>query len=394
MPKVFVSYSYDSPEHKDRVLKLSNRLRAEGVECHIDQYEQSPMIGWPLWCERQVEDADFVLVASTVSYLRRYRREDTAGVGRGASWEGHIITQELYQSQGGNAKFIPIIFTDDDVSFIPTPLKGSARYKLFEEYDQLYRRLTNQPSIVAPPIGSVRPMPSRQLPADRTLLETRKEVVVVDPPIQNPVPSPAPIPTVAKQDDPRSSQSSLRVLCALADPLDKARFSTDSIWDALQQAKDLARGQVTSEKLAIPSEAALQERLASVAWDMFYFVGHAECRAAVKYSSIFLQNSSGHSRSLDADYFAGILAACPTLRTVVLQACDKTSFCFDFIAGELLKRGMQTVVMLPPLSSAAAGCVMAKLYASILTKQSPKLLELVLRVCHPEAEMLTVANRS
>lgn len=41
MSKVFISYSHDSPEHKDRVLALSDRLRADGVDCYIDQYEQS-----------------------------------------------------------------------------------------------------------------------------------------------------------------------------------------------------------------------------------------------------------------------------------------------------------------------------------------------------------------
>jgi hypothetical protein len=37
-PKVFISYSWDSPEHMDRVLKLSDRLRDEGIDCQIDQY--------------------------------------------------------------------------------------------------------------------------------------------------------------------------------------------------------------------------------------------------------------------------------------------------------------------------------------------------------------------
>ena len=59
-PRVFISYSHDSPEHKYRVLALSDRLRREGVDCSVDQYEQSPKEGWPLWCQRQVEQATFV----------------------------------------------------------------------------------------------------------------------------------------------------------------------------------------------------------------------------------------------------------------------------------------------------------------------------------------------
>jgi hypothetical protein len=48
-PKVFISYSHDSREHIDRVRELSDRLRAEGIDCILDQYEASPPEGWPRW---------------------------------------------------------------------------------------------------------------------------------------------------------------------------------------------------------------------------------------------------------------------------------------------------------------------------------------------------------
>ena len=63
-PKVFISYSHDSEIHKDRVLALSDRLRADGIDCIIDQYEISPPEGWARWCNNRVEEADFVLVVS------------------------------------------------------------------------------------------------------------------------------------------------------------------------------------------------------------------------------------------------------------------------------------------------------------------------------------------
>ena len=97
-PRVFISYSHDSPAHQARILALSDRLNDDGIDSIIDQYEQSPEEGWPLWCEKQVEQADFVLVACTETYLRRYRKEEVAGKGLGVTWEGHIITQELYDA--------------------------------------------------------------------------------------------------------------------------------------------------------------------------------------------------------------------------------------------------------------------------------------------------------
>ena len=50
------------------MLKLSNRLRNEGVDCNIDQYETSPPEGWPRWMTNQIETADFVLIVCTEKY--------------------------------------------------------------------------------------------------------------------------------------------------------------------------------------------------------------------------------------------------------------------------------------------------------------------------------------
>lgn len=160
---VFISYSHDSPDHKDRILDLSNRLRTEGVDCRIDQYEQSPEEGWPRWCERQVERSSFVLVACTETYLRRYKGDEVTRKGLGASWEGHIITQELYNAQGRNIKFIPIVFHEVDLQFIPLVLQGATSYRLSEDYGLLYRRLTSQPLIEKPEVGSLVEMPAIQL---------------------------------------------------------------------------------------------------------------------------------------------------------------------------------------------------------------------------------------
>ena len=67
-PKVFISYSHDSDEHIDRVVDLSNRLRENGIDCQIDQYEESPPEGWPRWMTKQIKGARFVLVVCTEKY--------------------------------------------------------------------------------------------------------------------------------------------------------------------------------------------------------------------------------------------------------------------------------------------------------------------------------------
>jgi hypothetical protein len=172
-PKVFVSYSHDSQEHMDRVLSLSDRLREGGVDCLIDQYEQSPPEGWPRWCEREVEQSKFVLVTCTKTYLRRFKGEEAPGKGLGATWEGYVITQEFYNAQGKNSKFVPVIFIEGDADYIPVILQGATRYKLPEEYERLYRLLTNQPLIQKPALGTVKKMPAREGLAPLSPLERK-----------------------------------------------------------------------------------------------------------------------------------------------------------------------------------------------------------------------------
>ncbi len=163
IPKVFISYSHDSKEHKDRVLALSDRLRADGIDCIIDQYETSPPEGWARWCNNQIDEADFVLVVCTGIYEARFKGNDSTGRGKGAKWEGAIITQELYDAQAKNEKFIPVIFTSDDGIHIPTILRSATYYipNTEEDYESLYRHLTNQPLIEKPVLGKLKSMPPR-----------------------------------------------------------------------------------------------------------------------------------------------------------------------------------------------------------------------------------------
>ena len=39
--RVWISYSHDDEAHSERVLRLSERLRGDGIDCWIDQYEQA-----------------------------------------------------------------------------------------------------------------------------------------------------------------------------------------------------------------------------------------------------------------------------------------------------------------------------------------------------------------
>jgi len=156
---VFVSYSHDSNEHKQRVRMLSDRLVTHGIDCHIDQYEFSPDKGWPQWMIDQIDEADYVLVICTETYARRVTGNEVRGKGKGASWEGAVITRHIYNEQGRNSKFIPICFSPTDVNHIPHMLQDGTYYVLEGDYIRLYRRLTNAPEVIKPPLGKLLVLP-------------------------------------------------------------------------------------------------------------------------------------------------------------------------------------------------------------------------------------------
>lgn len=177
-PKVFISYSHDSPEHSERVLALSDRLREDGIDCHIDQYEVFPPEGWPLWMENRIEWADFVLVVCTETYNLRFRGKAPSGEGKGVTWERAILTNKLYEAKAYNTRFIPIVFSSQDTAHIPIILKGQTHYDVSKDkgYEALYRHLTNQPLVLKPSLGKLKSMPPLKPKHNETSPEKNKPV--------------------------------------------------------------------------------------------------------------------------------------------------------------------------------------------------------------------------
>jgi len=168
--EVFISYSWDSEEHIASVLALSDRLRSDGIDCVIDQYEVSPPEGWPRWMDRKIASANFVLVVCTETYFARVMGYEEAGKGLGVKWEGNAIYQHLYNAGANNVKFIPVLMKDEDKGFIPTPLQGASHFTVDTEvgYDRLYNRLLGRPPAEKPPLGQRKPLPKKEAKTDLT----------------------------------------------------------------------------------------------------------------------------------------------------------------------------------------------------------------------------------
>jgi uncharacterized membrane protein (DUF106 family) len=155
---VFISYSHDSEEHESRVLALANRLRKDGLDCNLDQYDPDPTEGWPRWMIKEIDKADKVLMICTKTYYNRSMDKERPDVGKGVKLERLLITEDIYQEDANNPKFIPALFTEEDKRHIPRLFGGNAYYVVAsqEGYDKLYWRLTDQHKIKKPPVGQVR----------------------------------------------------------------------------------------------------------------------------------------------------------------------------------------------------------------------------------------------
>lgn len=164
MSKVFISYSHDSPEHAERVLTFANKLRSEGIDAIIDQYEPWPEKGWPNWMLKQIREASFVIMICTEMYYKGVIDLLSAEEKKGVKYEWNLINAYFYEAGSANKRFLPVIFKKNDLDFIPDPFKGMPRFcvETVEGYEDLYRRLTNQPKIKIPELGVLKSLEVRE----------------------------------------------------------------------------------------------------------------------------------------------------------------------------------------------------------------------------------------
>jgi len=144
------------------VLGLANQFRTQGIDCTIDQYEESPKEGWIEWMEGCITESSWVVVVCTKGYLDKLQSKNN-DEGKGVKWEGAIIKQEIYEAKGKNPRFIPVIFGEENKGYIPRALKAVTYYNVLSEegYENLYRRLTKQPAIRKPQLGNVVKFPKQ-----------------------------------------------------------------------------------------------------------------------------------------------------------------------------------------------------------------------------------------
>ncbi len=157
-PTAFVSYSWDSEQHKQWVRNLAARLRGCGVDVKLDRWELVPGDLLPHFMERGVSTNKFVLIVLTPSY--KAKSDSRQG---GVGYEGNVMTAEIFAGQDPR-KFIPVLREGHWRESSPTWLNGKVgvdlRGDLKEQFDDLVATIHGTRE-TAPPLG---PIPAKQSP--------------------------------------------------------------------------------------------------------------------------------------------------------------------------------------------------------------------------------------
>ena len=166
-PRVFISYSHDTSQHKKWVLSFATTLRNRGVDAVLDQWDLKPGDDLPHFMETQLENCDFALMICTETYVEKAN----AGAG-GVGYEKMIMTSSMMSKIDGN-KIIPIIRqngSSDRPTFLKTKLYIDFSNDEDNEYsfDDLLRTLLDAPLFEKPEIGTNPFVPMENARPDRT----------------------------------------------------------------------------------------------------------------------------------------------------------------------------------------------------------------------------------
>jgi hypothetical protein len=155
--KVFISYSWTTPEHEEWVLSLAKRLISDGIDVVLDKWDLKEGHDLYDFMESMVKSPEINKVLIVLDQKYTERADSRKG---GVGTETQIISPKIYKDVS-QEKFIPIVRerNDEGGAYIPTFLDGRVYIDLscdesFEEnYESLIRNIYGRPSFSKPKLG-------------------------------------------------------------------------------------------------------------------------------------------------------------------------------------------------------------------------------------------------
>jgi hypothetical protein len=153
-PTCFISYSWDSPEHRAWVARLASDLRASGVDAVLDAFHAPLGTDLAAFMGR-IASCDFVLLVCTPGF----RAKSMAGAAGGVGYEQAIITGQIFTGAARPEKFIPVLRAGTIAESLPDYLlnrhwadfRDDGRFA--ESLERLLRAMFAAPEHAVPPLG-------------------------------------------------------------------------------------------------------------------------------------------------------------------------------------------------------------------------------------------------
>lgn len=156
-PKLFISYSWSSPEHEQWVLDLATELRESGIDVILDKWDLKEGHDAHAFMEKMVTDPAIGKVAIICDKIYSDKANDRSG---GVGTETQIITPEIYNEQAQN-KFVAVVAQKDanGKAYLPAYYKSriyidlSGQDSYSSNFEQLLRWVFDKPLYVKPELG-------------------------------------------------------------------------------------------------------------------------------------------------------------------------------------------------------------------------------------------------
>jgi hypothetical protein len=174
--RVFLSYAWESDEFRLWAKRLATRLRDDGVDARLDDWHLPANGNIPEFMNREVREADWVLVLCSPGYQKKVRATEDGERVSGVGWETRLLTSATLVSNQN--KTLAVLAKGEWQTAAPDSLLGQVYFDLstpatFEKnYGGLLKAITGSrdkaPPVGPPPAASSEPAlePLRYGPAE------------------------------------------------------------------------------------------------------------------------------------------------------------------------------------------------------------------------------------
>jgi hypothetical protein len=183
-------------------------------------------------------------------------------------------------------------------------------------------------------------------------------------------------PAVPRSTMPLRMDLPLRILCMVARPRELPELAIKEERERLSTALAGLTANGLVEVSWVPGEGwrDLQEALRRDTWHVFHFIGHGGFDAVEGEGALGLRGEDGRAMPLFASKLAMLLRGHPSLRLVVLNACDTGNASvdpFSSVAGALIRRDLPAVLAMQFEITDAAAVEFSRTFYGVLAERRP-----------------------